>query len=115
MTEQSLAELIELYRKWANERSEAIDLAEVMKYEIKKRRTEIASQVLSEVDEKGRKKFSNDMMRSTEIDKRAFMDKEIEQWQNTIWEMQKTQREAEREMKIIEWIIEAKIRSPKVM
>lgn len=114
MTE-TLQELIEAYRKWATERSDAVEMAEIKKYKIKQRRTEIASQVLSAVDEKGRKVYGNDMQRSTEIDRRAFMDKDIEKWQNDIWENQKKQREAEREMQILSWLIEAKIRSPRVV
>ena len=115
MTEISICEMEEQYRKWAKERDDAIGMAEELKLQIKKKRTEIAAQVLSAVDEKGRKIYGNDMLRSTEIDRRAFLDEEIDKWQNDIWKEQKKQREAEREMKVLEWQIEARIRSPRVV
>ena len=110
-----LSQMLNIYKKWAEERDDAILMAEELKLQIKQKRTEIAAQVLSAVDEKGRKKYGNDMMRSTEIDRRAFMDEQIEKWQQEIWDLGKKQREAEREMQILKWQIEARVNSPVVV
>ena len=115
MTERTLSEMLQQYKEWSTERDANALMIKELELQIKKKRTEIASQVLSAIDENGRKIYGNDMLRSTEIDRRAFMDEQIEKWQQDIWNAWAKQRDAEREMQILKWQIEARIASPRVM
>lgn len=108
-------ELLEQYRKMAEKRDEAIGMIEELKLQIKKRRTAIASEVLSAIDANGRKIYSNDMLRSAEIEKRAFQDEQISRWQENIWKLEREKREAEREIQILYWQIEGRVHSPQVV
>ena len=112
---RTIDELYEQYRKYGEEKDTLEEIVAILKVEIKEQRTKIAAQVLSAVDEKGKMIYSNDMKRSVEIDRRAMLDKVIGDKQAKIYEHTKRIRWLEREMQIVSWQVEARVRSPRVV
>lgn len=112
---KTIEELYAKYRQMGEEKDTLEEIVATLKIEIKDKRTEIASAVLSAVDENGKAVYSNDMKRSVEIDRRAMSDEDIEKYQGKIFEHTKRIRYLEREMEIIRWEIEARIRTPRVI
>ncbi len=112
---RTIEEMYEQYKKYGDEKDEAEYGIAILKKAIKDRRTEIAAEVLSAVNDQGKPLYSNDMKRSVEIDRRAMKDEKIEEWQEKIYELEKRKRWLDRAMEVLKWEIEARIRTPRVI